>query len=102
MKEVQLQITVVIEPDGQQYHAYCPALKGLHASGGTEEEAFNGAREAASMYLKSLVKHNDPIPVSQDGGSRDAGEKVHIPATATRRQVQVSCPIAEPEPTGKK
>lgn len=45
-EQLKLQVSVVIEPDGDGYHAYCPTLKGLHAAGETEDEAVAGARAA--------------------------------------------------------
>ncbi len=56
-------LNIIIEPDGDQFHAYCPALKGLHTCGTTEEEALQNAKDAAIAYLVSLVKHGDPIPI---------------------------------------
>ena len=32
-----IQVAVVVEPDGDGYHAYCPNLKGLHMDGKTGE-----------------------------------------------------------------
>ena len=60
---IEFRIEVVIEPDDSGFHAYCPALKGLHTCGDTEEEALRNARDAATTYLQSLIKHGDPIPV---------------------------------------
>jgi len=57
------RIDVIVEPDETGFHAYCPALKGLHVSGDTEEGAVQNARDAALAYLGSLIKHHDPIPV---------------------------------------
>jgi predicted RNase H-like HicB family nuclease len=62
-KMVEFAVDVVVEPDDDQYHAYCPALRGLHVGGATEEEALSNARDAVEAYLKSLIKHGDPIPV---------------------------------------
>ena len=56
-------VSVVLERDGDEFHAYCPALKGLHVSGTTEKEAISNAKDAACAYLESLIKHKDPIPV---------------------------------------
>jgi len=56
-------IDVIIEPDGDEFHAYCPGLKGLHTCGSTEEEALQNAKDAAVAYLVSLMKHGDPIPI---------------------------------------
>jgi len=56
-------IQIEIERDGEEFHAYCPALKGLHTCGSTEEEALKNAKDAAIAYLQSLIKHGDPIPI---------------------------------------
>jgi len=56
-------IEIIIEPDEDSYHAYCPALKGLHTCGETVEEAVQNAKYAAQAYLESLVKHGDSIPI---------------------------------------
>jgi predicted RNase H-like HicB family nuclease len=61
--KIEFQVEIVVEPDGDEYHAYCPALKGLHACGATVKEALNNARDAASAYIESLIKHGDPIPI---------------------------------------
>jgi len=53
---------IIIEPDGDQFHAYCPALKGLHVPGDTEEEALQNAKDAIVAYVCSLLKHDEPIP----------------------------------------
>ena len=60
---IGFKIEIVVEPDNDDFHAYCPALRGLHVGGDTEEEAVQNARDAAIAYLESLIKHNDPIPV---------------------------------------
>ena len=55
--------TVILEgePDGG-YHASCPALKGCHSEGETEEEALRNIREAMDLYVESLIAHEEPIP----------------------------------------
>ena len=60
---VEFQVRIVIEPDGETFHAYCQALKGLHTCGDTEEQVVNNVKDAALAYLRSLIKHGDPIPV---------------------------------------
>jgi predicted RNase H-like HicB family nuclease len=61
---IEFNIQVVVEPDEEGFHAYCPALKGLHVDGSTESEALRNAREAATAYLESLIKHHDPVPLA--------------------------------------
>jgi len=61
--QFEFLIEITVEPDDDIFHAYCPALKGLHTCGDTEEKAFDNAKDAAVAYLLSLIKHGDPIPV---------------------------------------
>jgi predicted RNase H-like HicB family nuclease len=63
IKQIDFQVEIIVEPDGDEYHSYCPALKGLHACGETVDEALSNARDAATAYIESLIKHGDPIPV---------------------------------------
>ena len=60
---VQFSVDIVVELDDGEFHAYCPALKGLHVGGETEKEALKNAMDAVGLYLKSLIRHGDPIPV---------------------------------------
>jgi predicted RNase H-like HicB family nuclease len=60
---IEFKIDFVVEPDESGFHAYCPALKGLHVGGETREEALQNARDAATAFLESLIKHGEPIPV---------------------------------------
>ena len=61
--KLEFRVNIAVEPDGETFHAYCPALKGLHASGNTEKEAVENAGKAVGVYLESLIRHKDPIPV---------------------------------------
>jgi predicted RNase H-like HicB family nuclease len=55
--------TVILEPDAEGgYHAYCPALKGCHSEGETEEQAMQNIREAIDLYVESLIAHKEPVP----------------------------------------
>ena len=60
---IEFKVRVIIEHDGDGFHAYCPALKGLHTCGDTPEEVLSNAKDAAIAYLRSLIKHGDPIPI---------------------------------------
>ena len=60
---VRFSIDIVVEPDDDGFHAFCPALKGLHVGGKTEQEALKNATDGAILYLESLIKQGDPIPV---------------------------------------
>jgi len=58
-----VKVQIFVAPDGNAFHAYCPALVGLHTCGDTVEEAISNAEDAARAYLQSLLKHNEPLPV---------------------------------------
>ncbi|MBM3189677.1 MAG: type II toxin-antitoxin system HicB family antitoxin [Chloroflexi bacterium] len=60
---MQYELSVIIEPDGDGFHAYSPSLPGLHTCGETEEETLENVRNAALAYLESMIKHGDPLPI---------------------------------------
>ena len=62
-EKIVFSVPIIIENDNGEFYAYCPALKGLHTSGGTVEEARENAKNAVAAYLLSLIKHGEPIPV---------------------------------------
>ena len=55
---------VVVEPDEDRWHAYCPALLNQGAStwGYTKEEALKHINEVVQMVLEELVEDGEPIP----------------------------------------
>ena len=76
---IGFRVEVVVEADKVGFHAYCPALKGLHTCGDTEQEALQNARDAAIAYLRTSIKHGDPIPIGitireESGGSYTVSE----------------------------
>lgn len=92
---IGFRVGVVVEPDDVGFHAYCPALKGLHTCGDTEQEALQNAKDAAIAYLRTSIKYGDPIPVGiliheEDGQSPTAageGIKSHT------EDLAISCVI---------
>jgi len=62
----QVSIQVLIEPDEDRFHAYCPGLPGLHVDGETEEEAFELAVPMIHLYLESMAKHGERL-TSREG-----------------------------------
>jgi predicted RNase H-like HicB family nuclease len=56
-------VLIIVDKDEPGFYSYAPSLKGLHMGGETEEEARKNAIEAAELYLKSLLKHGDPLPI---------------------------------------
>lgn len=57
-----LRVDVIIEPDEDVYHAYCPILRGCHSSGDTEAEAFNNIQEAVRLHLEVMIEDGKAIP----------------------------------------
>lgn len=86
-----LKITVVIEPDGDAYHAYCPALEGLHVDGRTVEEAYRNAGEAARVYLASIARHGEELPIGEDLSATHTS-RPRVPKKARVRSVRIECP----------
>jgi len=62
-KKIKFSVFVIVEPDGDRFHAYAPALKGLHVDGKSIGEAKENARDAAIVYFKSMIEYGDPIPL---------------------------------------
>jgi predicted RNase H-like HicB family nuclease len=54
----------VVEPDGDDWTAYCPILLAQGAStwGKTREEVLRSLEEVVRMVVESLVEHGEPIP----------------------------------------
>jgi predicted RNase H-like HicB family nuclease len=57
------RFTVILETESTGgFHAFCPALKGCHSEGDTEEEAMQNIQEAVELYLESFHAHGEAIP----------------------------------------
>ncbi len=59
-----MKYKIIIEPDGDSFHGYCPTFLGLHTCGKTEEETLANVKTAIRAYWCSLLKHGEPIPNS--------------------------------------
>lgn len=90
---LRLEFTVVIEQDGEAFHAFCPALKGLHVDGSTEQEALENAVKAADSYVASLVRHGDSLPIGPHFTAERAEDIPPIPPGALLRYIEVQCNI---------
>jgi len=53
---------VVIEPDEDVFHAYCPVLKGCHTWGHTYEEALKNLQEAVQCHVEALLQAGESVP----------------------------------------
>lgn len=94
--ELRLRVTIIVEPDGDGFHAYAPGLKGLHTDGRTEAEALEHARDAVRAYLASLAKHDDPLPVGPDLTVQPADQRFTVPVGAFLRHVELQWPSLQP------
>ncbi len=67
MKLTELNYTVIFqkEPEGG-YTVTFPSLPGCVTYGKDLEEAKKMAKEAIELYLESLKKHNEEIPIQQE------------------------------------
>ena len=59
---------VVVEPDEDRWHAYCPVLedKGGATWGYTREEALKNIREVVEMIMEELIEDGEPIPEASE------------------------------------
>lgn len=62
MKDHILTYRTIIRKDDKYYHGFVPVLPGCHTQGKTIEETRKNLREAITGILKTLKKHNQPIP----------------------------------------
>ena len=57
---------VVVEPDGDGFHAFCPALRhvGAVTQGSTEAEALRNINEVVQMIVEELQEDGLPLPAA--------------------------------------
>jgi predicted RNase H-like HicB family nuclease len=55
-------VTFRIEPDGKEFHAWSPELKGVHTHGATHAEAFANLKEAVQLYLEDCASEDSTNP----------------------------------------
>lgn len=68
---------VLVEPDGDRWHASCPALAQYSAAtwGNTREEALRHIREVVEMVVEELTEDHIPLP-------EGPGDEVEVSADA--------------------
>jgi predicted RNase H-like HicB family nuclease len=89
---LRLKFTVIVEPDNGSFHAFCPAFKGLHVDGKTENEALRNATKAARVYVDSLAAHGEPLPIGPDC-TLDREEQIPtVPPGAFLRHLELQWP----------
>jgi predicted RNase H-like HicB family nuclease len=60
---------VVVEPDEDRWHAYCPALESQGAAtwGYTREEALKHIDEVVHLVIESMIEHGEELPTESAG-----------------------------------
>lgn len=68
---------VVVEPDDDAWHAYCPALQHYGAAtwGATHAEALRHIREVVAMVIGELIEDGEPMPADE---AQSAGTLVSV------------------------
>lgn len=61
-----ISVRVVIKRDGDEYWGTAPALPGLFIDGDSIEQVKELLPEGILVYLESLYKNNEPVPVGPD------------------------------------
>lgn len=90
MSTLRLLVSVVVEPDDGGFHAYCPAFKGLHIDGQTQEEALARTKDALNLYVESMRAHQEPLPVGPYCIVEEEDAAVHhVPPDAVLRPVEL-------------
>ncbi|MCD4782466.1 MAG: type II toxin-antitoxin system HicB family antitoxin [Candidatus Eremiobacteraeota bacterium] len=57
---------VVIEPDEDGFHAFCPILKGCHTWGKSRKEAVDNVKEAVLVYVEDMIESGESLPVESE------------------------------------
>lgn len=86
---LSLRVNAVVEKDGEDYHAFAPAFKGLHVDGATPEEALQNLCKGINLYIQSLVKRGDSLPIGPDLAVH---EQPQIPEGAFLRSITLQWP----------
>lgn len=72
------RIEAELEPDEGGFHAFCPGFPGCHTWGATRDEALANLKDAATLYIESMLAHGDPIPIESHRPSRNKGEALTV------------------------
>ena len=67
---------IVVEPDGERWHAYCPALiqQGAATRGHTQQEALKNIQDVVQMVVESLMEHGEALPTEPADQVQVSGE----------------------------
>jgi predicted RNase H-like HicB family nuclease len=57
-------ISLKVERDGSEFHAWCPELAGCHTHGKTVAIALENLKDAINLYLDTLIEEEIAIQTS--------------------------------------
>ena len=88
---MRLRVEVVIERDGDGFHAYSPACRGVHIDGKTQTEALERVKDALILHLESMLAHNEPLPLGPHCVVDNADDEVvhHVPRGAILQPMEL-------------
>ncbi|MDE2825821.1 MAG: type II toxin-antitoxin system HicB family antitoxin [Bacteroidota bacterium] len=89
MRKFEMSFLIIVEEDSVGYHAYVPALKGIHVPGDTKDEAIKNAQDGIVLYMDSILERGAPLPTGH-GVTTKPVETIHV------RTLQVKTPIKIP------
>jgi predicted RNase H-like HicB family nuclease len=85
--------SVVVEPDEDAWHAYCPALQGYGAAtwGTTRAEALRHIREVVKMVVAELIEDGETLPADEAGSAgastRRTASLENLPDPVRKRKI---------------
>lgn len=62
--EGSLSFNIIVEKDTPGFHAYVPAMKGIHVDGENVQETWMNVYHAITAYVESLQRHGHTLPPS--------------------------------------
>jgi predicted RNase H-like HicB family nuclease len=86
---------VVVKPDEDAWHAYCPALvrHGGATWGRTREEALANITEVVRLVVESLREHGEAVPAGSRGLAQASGEPVAPSRSDGWRSTTAPCAV---------
>lgn len=74
------RFSAVVEPDEDQWYAYCPVLirQGGATWGETREQALANLEEVIGMVIASMVDHGDSLPIATCEPEIDSGTLISV------------------------
>jgi len=90
--EYPFTVRPLSKEDGGGYLVEYPDLPGCVSDGETPEEAVSHGRDAVLAYVRSCIKHADPVPAPSA-----PGRAAKIPATIDVKQIRTRTRLSQAE-----